>query len=128
MPIKKHYFNIPDRESNNFAIQNSLPNEVILVVGKGHETYQDYGSYVKKFSDKNYIKNLKLKKKLKNKILMNINKSILKKLKLKNERGFNQIKIDPRNVKKEIYLLQSKENKDGHTFIQSAFHNGAVML
>ena len=95
-PIKKHYFNIPDRgKAINFAIQNSSPNEVILVAGKGHETYQDYGSYVKKFSDKNYIKNLKLKKKIKkNKILMNINKNILKKLKLKTEKSFNQIKID----------------------------------
>ena len=128
-PIKKHYFNIPDRgKAINFAIQNSLPNEVILVAGKGHETYQDYGSYVKKFSDKNYIKNLKLKKKIKkNKILMNINKSILKKLKLKNERGFNQIKIDSRNVKKgDIFVAIKGKNKDGHTFIQSAFHNGAV--
>ena len=32
-----------DSKAINFAIQNSLPNEVILVAGKGHETYQDYG-------------------------------------------------------------------------------------
>ena len=55
-PIKKQrYLNIPDRgKAIKLAIQISSPNEVILVAGKGHETYQDYGSYVKKFSDKNY--------------------------------------------------------------------------
>ena len=129
-PIKKQsYFNIPNRgKAIKFAIQNASPNEVILVAGKGHETYQDYGSYVKKFSDKNYIKNLKLKKKIKkNKIFMNINKKILKKLKLKTNQKFNLIKIDSRNVKKgNLFVAIKGKNKDGHKFVQSAFHNGAV--
>ena len=129
-PIKKQrYLNIPDRgKAIKLAIQDSSPNEVILVAGKGHETYQDYGSYVKKFSDKNYIQNLKFKNKIKkNKFLMNINKDILKKLKLKTQKSFNQIKIDSRNVKKgDLFVAIKGKKKDGHTFIQSAFLNGAV--
>ena len=128
-PITKRYFNIPDRgKAIKLAILNSSPNEVILVAGKGHETYQDYGSYIKKFSDKYYIKNLKFKKKIKkNKIFMNINKKIFKKLKLKTKKGFSQIKIDSRNVKKgDIFVAIKGKNKDGHAFVQSAFHNGAV--
>ena len=129
-PIKKQsYFNIANRgKAIKFAIQNASPNEVILVAGKGHETSQDYGSYVKKFSDKNFIKNFKLKKIIKrNNHFMDINKKIVKKLKLKTNQKFNLIKIDSRNVKKgNLFVAIKGKNKDGHKFVQSAFRNGAV--
>ena len=42
-----------------YAMKNSDPYEIILVAGKGHETYQDLGSKRIFFSDKNIIKNFK---------------------------------------------------------------------
>ena len=43
-----------------YAMKNSDPYEIILVAGKGHETYQDLGSKSIFFSDKNIIKSFLL--------------------------------------------------------------------
>ena len=126
---KKSYLNIPDRGTAiKTAIENSYPNEIILVAGKGHEANQDYGSYSKKFSDKKFIKNLKLKMGLRSsKFIMHKNKYIFKKLKLKTKKNFKQIKIDSRNIKKgDLFVAIKGKNKDGHSFINKAFRNGAV--
>ena len=45
-----------------YALKNSDPYEIILVAGKGHETYQDLGNKKIILSDKNIIKNFKNKK------------------------------------------------------------------
>ena len=61
-------FNIGDRaEAIKTAIKNAEPNEVILVAGKGHENEQIYKNKIIKISDKQIIKNLKLKIKAKTK-------------------------------------------------------------
>ena len=58
----KNYFEIGNRsKAIEFAIQNSLPNELILVAGKGHETTQDYGNKIINISDKSIIKNITYK-------------------------------------------------------------------
>ena len=55
---------IPNREKAIFvAIENLNSDEILLVAGKGHENDQDYGSYIRKFSDKKIIlKYIKKKK------------------------------------------------------------------
>ena len=43
---------IPDREQAiQFAIENAVENDVILIAGKGHENYQIIGTEIVHFSD-----------------------------------------------------------------------------
>ena len=44
------------------AFQNSAPNEIILIAGKGHEVEQNYGKKIIKLSDYQIVKKLSLKK------------------------------------------------------------------
>ena len=44
------------------AIENSKPNEIILIAGKGHEEKQIYKNRIIKISDKKIVKQLKVKK------------------------------------------------------------------
>ena len=61
-------YNVGNRaEAIKTAILNAEPNEVILVAGKGHENEQIYKNKIIKISDKQIIKNLKLKIKAKTK-------------------------------------------------------------
>ena len=55
-------FNIGNRaEAIKKAIKNSEPNEVVLIAGKGHEEKQIYKNKILYISDKQIVKNLKLK-------------------------------------------------------------------
>ena len=61
---KSNYKDIGNRSlAIKEAILNSEPNEIILVAGKGHENYQDYGNKIFSISDKKIIQSLKIKKK-----------------------------------------------------------------
>ena len=40
------------------AIQSSSPDDIILIAGKGHETYQDINSVKLPFSDRQLVRNL----------------------------------------------------------------------
>ena len=65
-----------------YALKNSDPHEIILIAGKGHETYQDLGKRKIFLSDKNIVKSFKNKniyliKKINN---LKYNGAILKKL------------------------------------------------
>ena len=42
------------------AILNAEPNEIILIAGKGHENYQDYGNKIISISDTKIIKKFQL--------------------------------------------------------------------
>ena len=67
---KEKVFNIGGRTSAiHSAIKQSKPNEIILIAGKGHEEYQDYGKKKLKLSDFKIIRNFKIKKKFKQKRL-----------------------------------------------------------
>ena len=49
----KNYTEIGNRsKAIQMAIKDSKTNEIILVAGKGHETYQDYGRKILNISDK----------------------------------------------------------------------------
>jgi UDP-N-acetylmuramoyl-L-alanyl-D-glutamate--2,6-diaminopimelate ligase len=43
-------------EAINFAIESARPGDVVLVAGKGHETYQDIGGNKLIFSDANQVR------------------------------------------------------------------------
>ena len=132
--IRKHnYFNIGNRqEAIKTAILKADVNEVILVAGKGHEEKQIYKNKILKKSDKQIIKNLKIKiKKLSNKELNFLqNKNIIKKFHKKiNLKNFHGLSIDSRLIKKDnLFLTIRGKNNDGAKFISKALKRGAKYI
>ena len=58
---KKKVFEIPNRTfAIRSAIKQSRLNEIILIAGKGHEEFQDYGKKKIKISDFGIVKNIKM--------------------------------------------------------------------
>ena len=104
---KNTYFEIGNRSlAIKTAILNSDPNEVILVAGKGHESFQDYGKKVISISDKQIVKKIKISKKKLIKKDKNylFNSSIINKI-LNNKKYYkcNGLSIDSRDVKKNNF-------------------------
>ena len=111
------------------AILNSEPNEIILIAGKGHENYQDYGNKIISISDTKIIKKFKLNKKKIDKKKQNyfFNSKILNKI-VKNKKfyKFDGVAIDSRDVKKDnLFLAIKGKNNDGNKFIIKAIKKGA---
>tara|TARA_B100001093_G_scaffold473766_1_gene497937 strand:- start:1267 stop:4050 length:2784 start_codon:yes stop_codon:yes gene_type:complete len=128
-----NYFNIGNRsKAIKEAVFNADDNEVILVAGKGHENYQDYGKKIIFTSDKEIIKNLKVNKiKKKNRDYNCIfNSKIFNKIiKSKKPNKFNGVSIDSREVKKDNLFLAIKGKKnDGNQFIAQAIKKGASLI
>ncbi len=127
-----NYYNIGNRTmAIKKAILNSDPNEIVLVAGKGHENYQDYGNKIINISDKKIIKNLKIKKRKISTKDQNyfLNSKILNKI-LNNKRyfRFNDITIDSRKVKKNnLFLAIKGKNNNGKKFISKALKKGASL-
>ena len=106
-------------------MKNSKPNEIVLVAGKGHENYQDYGNKILKISDKDIIK----KTKIKNKKLFNLdyNSAMLKKiLNTKKNYKFLGSSINSKDIKTgNLFIAIKGENKDGHEYISESLKRGA---
>ena len=125
-----NYFNIGNRsKAIKEAILNADPDETVLVAGKGHENYQDYGNKVISISDKQIIKKLKINKKKINQKKQNylFNSKILNKI-IKNKKfyKFDGLTIDSRKVKKDnLFLAIKGKNNDGNQFISKAIKKGA---
>ena len=124
------YFNIGNRsKAIRKAIFNADPNEIILVTGKGHENFQDYGDKIIPISDKQIIRNIKSKKVSKNNIshiYLSNSKALNQILKSKKFYKFKGLAIDSRDIKKENLFLAIKGNKnDGNKFISKAIKKGA---
>jgi len=127
--IKKNkLFEIFNREKAIFtAIKSLNSGEILLVAGKGHEEDQDYGNYIKKFSDKKII--LKYIKRRNKYLSKNWKVNIL------NEEFKNQININSKINKASINSKEIKKNdiffaikgkkKDGNFFINESFKKGA---
>ena len=130
---KSKCFNIGDRsKAIKTAVQNSEPNEIILIAGKGHETEQIYRNKIILNTDKQIIKNLKIKKKKLSKNIQafiqnkKIFMSIKKNFKIKN---FHGLSIDTRVIKKKNLFLTIKGQKtDGLKFVSEALKKGASFI
>ena len=128
-----NYFDIGNRSrAIKEAILNAEPNETILVAGKGHENYQDYGSKIISISDKEIIKKINLSREKFDKKKYNylLNSKLLNKI-VKNKKfyKFNGITIDSRDVKKEnLFLAIKGKNNDGNNFIAKAIKKGASYI
>jgi len=126
----KSYLEIPSRtKAIKAAMKNSKPNEIILVAGKGHENYQDYGNKILKISDKDIIKKTKIKNKKFNKKLFNLdyNSAMLKKiLNTKKNYKFLGSSINSKDIKTgNLFIAIKGENKDGHEYISESLKRGA---
>ena len=133
--ITKHlagsnYFDIGNRsKAIKEAIFNAEPNEIILIAGKGHENYQDYGNKIISISDRQIITRLRISKNPINKKKQNylFNSKILNKI-TKNKKlyRFDGLAIDSREVKKDnLFLAIKGKNNDGNQFISKAIKKGA---
>ena len=125
-----NYFNIGNREDAiREAVMNAEPNEIILITGKGHENFQDYGNKIINVSDKKIVKNLKISKEHFSQKKQNylFNQKILSQIvKTKKFKKFNGLAIDSRDVKKDnLFLTIKGKNKDGSQFISEALAKGA---
>tara|TARA_B100002052_G_scaffold258791_1_gene250977 strand:+ start:5179 stop:8022 length:2844 start_codon:yes stop_codon:yes gene_type:complete len=125
-PVK----NIGDRKKAIInALKNSDPYEIILIAGKGHETYQDLGKRRIFFSDKNIVKNLKITNNnlTKKNNILKYNSNILNKiLKTKKSLFFDNVSINSHSIKKNNLFVGIKgKKKDGNNFLNQAVKNGA---
>ena len=125
--IKKKFQEISSRK---LAIQKGIKelnyNEILLVAGKGHEQYQDFGSKKFTFSDEVEIKKFlkKFKVNVQSSWCSSINSLVFKKDKKFN---FDTISINSKEkAKKSIFFAIKGKFKDGHNFVPEAISNGAV--
>ena len=127
---KESFIDIADRtKAIETAIQNAEPYDIILIAGKGHETYQDYGKKIINTSDKDIIKKTKIKKNKFNLNKSNINwnsKIINNVLNKKTLINFKGVSIDSKKIKKQnIFVAIKGKKNDGHKYIFEALKKGA---
>ena len=124
---KKKLSEIPSRKlAINTAITSIKSDEIVIVAGKGHETYQQYKNK-KYFSDKDcIIKSIKEKKKKLNKNWKtNIVEEILGN-KLKSNTKIINANINSKEVKKNNIFFGIRGKKiDGNKFANEAIKKGA---
>ena len=125
---KNKLFEIPNREKAIFnAIKNLNSGEILLVAGKGHEENQDYGTYIRKFSDKKIIlKHIKKKNKYLSKDWkVNIlNEQFKKRIPINFK--INKASINSKEIRKNdiFFAIKGKKN-DGNLFVRESFKKGA---
>ena len=110
-------------------MKNSDPHEIILIAGKGHETYQELGNKRIFLSDKHIIKNFNNKSIFSSPKINNwkFNSLVLKKTLQSNKNYFfDNVSIDSRTIKKNnLFIALKGKKKDGHNFLNQALKNGA---
>jgi len=129
---RKNVFEIGNRtKAIEKAIKELESNQILLVAGKGHETNQDYGKKIIKFSDKKVIKQI-----IKKKFLVFKKENYQKKL-LKETFGktfdkdikFDGVSIDTKTIKKNnLFFAIKGKNTDGHNFVNDAIKKRASGL
>ena len=119
-----------ETKSRKFAIQLAIKelgyNEILLIAGKGHEQYQDFGSKKIHFSDENEIKKFFTNKKkqaansfwhpcITSEVFSNYNRF-----------NFNNVSINSKQVNfKSLFFAIKGKRKDGHNFVKEAIAKGA---
>ena len=127
--IKKGFRKIKVSEISNRkkaifqAVSDLNTGELLLVAGKGHEKFQDYGKKKLFFSDKEII--LRSIKSKNNNLSKNLKLNIINeeaKRNLSNQILIKKISIDSRSIKKNDVFCAIKGKKvDGNTFVSEAF-------
>ncbi|MCP4672173.1 MAG: UDP-N-acetylmuramoyl-L-alanyl-D-glutamate--2,6-diaminopimelate ligase, partial [Desulfobacula sp.] len=132
-PFKKGYFIEADRKKAiNRAISISKPEDIIIVAGKGHETYQITNSGTIHFDDKEELENAVHKMDAKFKPIAWKMVDLVKALgcdpiisQTENKYQFTRIGTDSRSIQSNhLFLALKGENFDGHTFIKDLIAKG----
>jgi len=100
----------------------------LLVAGKGHETFQDYGKYKRFFSDKvTILKSIKKNnKQLSKNIKLNILNEEIGKKSISTTVKINKASINSKEIKKDdIFFAIKGKKKDGNFYTKEAFNKGA---
>ena len=127
---KEKLIEISSREKAIKAgINNLKSGDILIVAGKGHETFQEYKKK-KNFSDKiiikKYIKNKNLS--LSNSWKINILNESLRISKINNYQNINSASINSKEIKKNQIFFGLKGKKiDGSIFAQDSLNNKAVV-
>ena len=113
------------KKAISMAIKELKEDEILLVAGKGHETIQDYGKKIIKFSDKKEIK--KIVKKIKHsKKPISWHQGISKKV-FNNSLDYRSVSIDSKKIKKNsLFFAIRGKNNDGHDYVKEALKRGAI--
>lgn len=122
--------NFIETKSRRLAIQLAIKelgyNEILLIAGKGHEQYQDFGSKKIHFSDENEIKKFLTNKKkqsanyfwhpcITSEVFSNYNSF-----------NFNNVSINSKQISsKSLFIAIKGKRKDGHNFVKEAIARGA---
>ena len=127
---KKKLIEIPSRKKAiKEGIKNLNSGDILIVSGKGHETFQEYYSK-KKFSDKSLIKkyikikNLSLSKSWK----VNILNEMLSRKKISKYENINSISVNSKKIRKnQVFFGLKGKNIDGSVYAKNAIKNKAVV-
>ena len=127
---RKKLIEIPSRKNAILkAINNLTSGNILLVAGKGHETYQQYGSTKKSFSDREII-NTGINKKnasLFNDWKLNILNEHCDLNKISRKLNSKNILINSKKInKKDIFFGLKGKFNDGSKFADEAIKNGAA--
>ena len=128
--MKNNFFEIPSRaKAINLAVQKLKSGDILIVAGKGHESFQEYKKK-KFFSDRLEIKkainikNSNLSKSIKTNILKEdlginiLNKKIY----------VNSASINSKKIKKNSIFIGIKGKKfDGNFYSNEAIKNNAIL-
>ena len=127
---RKKLIEIPSRKNAILkAINNLSSGDILLVAGKGHETYQQYGSAKKSFSDREIINNgINIKNtSLFNDWKLNILNEHCDLNKISRKLNSKNILINSKKInKKDIFFGLKGKFNDGSKFADEAIKNGAA--
>ncbi len=111
------------------AIEELNPGDILLVAGKGHESFQEFSSVKKIFSDKKIILNeiKKRNKKLFKDWKINILSNKCNFRKVKKNLLVNNISINSNDVRqRDIFFGIKGQNEDGSNYSDIAIKKGAI--
>ena len=112
------------------AIQELKSGDILLVSGKGHETYQEYSTIKKNLSDRKcIIRQIKIKNKiLFNNLKLNILNEKINLNFLKKNTKINEASINSKKIKKnDIFFAIKGKKKDGNYYSDEAIQKGASL-
>ncbi len=119
------------KKAIKFALRNSNANEIILIAGKGHETYQDIGNKRIFLSDKQIIKQFKSSSKYSQKnfnIFKHNSENLRNVLKNKKNLNYNGVSINSKKIQnKNLFIAIKGKVNDGHNFVKEAIKKGASL-
>jgi len=123
---KPVYAMLEDRQQAIHTVcSQAEENDVVLVAGKGHETYQVSAQGKRFFDDRLEVKNGRMRWNAAHIILATSGKLVSPGQK----KIYGEISTDSRNLRSgDVFVALQGENFDGHDFIASAVKNGAAAI